>query len=41
MNVMDILLNLDGLILLNPFRDHSPGYWGWLAFSLKRMYSSR
>jgi hypothetical protein len=41
MNVKDALLNLDGLILLNPFRDQPPGYWGRLALFLKRMYSSR
>lgn len=41
MNVKDALLNLDGLILLNPFRDQPTPYLGRLALSLKRMYSSR
>jgi hypothetical protein len=38
---MDVLFKLDGLILLNPFRDQHPGYFGKLALLLKRMYSSR
>ena len=38
---MDALLNLDGLILLNPFRDQYTGYFGRSALLLNRIYSSR